>query len=150
MKLNEKALKEQLSAQCGVGGLEQAKSYADKFAVLLTDKISDALSLHHININTKASHDDGSTNGNTITFQFYLDDDAFIRPSMSEHKEYDDANMLYLFDVGWHMSGRKMIREHGKFSRTQYDGEHYIKEACDEFNHSAPSGVTATPSNDFM
>ena len=150
MKFNEKALKEQLKAQCGVGGLKQAQSYADQFATLLTNKISSALGAHDIDLETRASHDDGSIKGNMITFQIYLDGDEFIRPSMSEHKEYDDANMLYLFDVGWNMPDGKRIVEHGTFSRTQYGGEHYIREACDEFNHSTPSGVTATPSSDFM
>ena len=155
MKINETLLKEKLSTKVGLNNISMdgAVEYADKLCKVLFEETSPVLSSHHIGISNHFTHDNGVSgkDGMSLVFQISYESDDVCKPTMSTRKAYDDANMLILFDVGWDIAKSHQIKEWDKathkplHSRLHYDGDQFIKEACEKFNASAPSGVFAEP-----
>ena len=147
-----KSLQAQISS-VGSVSVEGAEQYADDLCKYLFAESAPVLSSHHIDIENKFVHDNGKTDKNnmSVVFNISYDSDDVCRPTMSAHKTYPDANMLILFNIGWDMPISHQIKERDKLARKElrsciyYDGDQYIKEACDKFNASAPPGVFAEP-----
>ena len=155
MILNEQLLMKSIQSQVSSSSIskEGAEQYADDLCKYLFDESEPVLSSHYIDIENKFVHDSGETenHGLSVVFNISYDSDDVCRPTMSSRKKYPDANMLILFDIGWDIAKSHQIKEWDKtthkpiHSRLHYDGDQYIKEACDKFNASAPPGVFAQP-----
>lgn len=155
MKINERLLREQLSSQMNLSNtsVKGAEEYADDLCRMLYEMAHASLASHHIEVSDSFKHDDGTFGDNnmSVTYKISYNSGDVFRESMSTVKDYPPANMLVLFDIGWNMPKSKQIKEwdgeayRPKMSRIYYDGEQFIKEACERFNSSTPSGVEAKP-----
>ena len=135
-----------------------AEEYARQFKSKLSDATSVALSPHGNFGIVNLDYAIQELSDREVTYAFSFDTTNVMRESAQDETDYDDVNMIEMFNYGWPAEGH----EQGApfwfnwervgdrvLTRTLYSGEFFLQNACEEFNSMTPSYVEASIVDNF-